>query len=237
MATYKGSGVTHIDFYNTERIIVPTPDISSYSTDELERLTTLQACTARPGEYILSLPAGVGIFLCIKGSKFALKDGSIHGLDSMHDGLRRRVVSFADWTDRDPSQNAMLAELQKRRTTPKQFKVGDLVMPTSGKSWHANGSLPLPILDVGTTVVKVGSAYFPHHAARHATDAEVAAYHKAHCVSSPGPEPPISNATHAGRKVQLPDGPTAIVASSNVAEMTFKAYLGTTPRPGLVVYM
>lgn len=80
------------------------------------------------------------------------------------------------------------------------FKVGDLVMPTTGKRW-AGVVGPSPMLEVGTTVVRIGQSYLPQYEVRPATDTEVAAYHRQHCAGNAAASP-ISNATHAGRRVR-----------------------------------
>lgn len=107
-----------------------TPNVKDYTTEELERLTTLTIDTARPGEFLKIRPnagrdgsyvnrSGEGMFILRNGEQ-AYLDGSTHipTEGALHFSPRRRIRSFTDPTELDPPQDVMLAELKRRKEPP-----------------------------------------------------------------------------------------------------------------------
>ena len=270
-------------------------DWTKYTTEELERLTTLTFQTMKGGEYV-----DVGAIV-LRGHNGSLvtADGHIGGLDRFLNmaTANRRVVSFTDTTERDPSQEAMLAELTRRTL---RFRKGDQVARdfygvvyigrvrkdcTQGDDgvlidWDARqdprsdpdyawmpsficlatpadiaayeARIPkAPVFKVGELVMCGGeiSKVVPvpekfcndawanerqivwmegdpnsplgweyRHKLRPATDAETAAYHRAHCQPKAEPVKPvvISNATHAGQWVQWLGRPCKVLSITNL---------------------
>lgn len=100
-----------------------TPNVKDYTTEELERLTTLEdGKEVRQGEYVMFgnplLPPKVylrtdkatdthGSLVC--------SDGALTTMGSVSYWPVRRVRSFTDPTELDPPQEVMLAELKRRK--------------------------------------------------------------------------------------------------------------------------
>lgn len=190
-------------------------DVKDYTTEELERLTTLTPVTARVGEYVL----GAGVVQLRTKDRVVCSDGSSDTPRAYH-WVERRVHSFANHTELDPPQAEMLAELGRRKQPV--FQVGDVVVDVSA---FQRGTLVVTRCpDMSAEWYSCVDGYGHKWAKepkelRPATDAEIAAYHKAHCVSKAQPEV-VSNATHAGRRVRY-DGVEHIVASQWVAFKLF----------------
>lgn len=97
-------------------------NVADYTTEELERLTTLTCDTrqVKPGEFIM-VRGNQNVFMRTSEytddrKKLIRKDGrfacAARGVSAV---AVRRVRSFTDPTELDPPQEAMLAELERRR--------------------------------------------------------------------------------------------------------------------------
>lgn len=95
-------------------------DVRSYSTDELKRLTTLSPLNAKPGEFLRNVRGGKTVGLILVGGMVAFDNGN-NWPTSMctYVAPERRVVSFVDKREIDPSVDAMLAELTRRERDAK----------------------------------------------------------------------------------------------------------------------
>jgi len=187
--------------------------LSDYTTEELERLTTLTFDTMRPGEYVAPRPMVAQLCDVIPPSirqsvGFKLSSGEIAGFDgsvaphttaAQSYALRRRVTSFTDATELDPTQAEMLAELARRKAPV--FKVGELVMcggeiskvvPVPEKFCNDAWANERQIVWMeGDPNSALGWEYAEK--VRPATDAETAAYHRAHCQPKAAPAKPEVN--------------------------------------------
>lgn len=102
-----------------------TPNVKDYTTEELERLTTLTDMSMRTGEYVINTldearttRRNERIWLMTQQ-----KDEPKLVQGNGHTGTRtawpaRRVTSFTDPTELDPPQEVMLAELKRRKEPP-----------------------------------------------------------------------------------------------------------------------
>lgn len=100
-----------------------TPNVKDYTTEELERLTTLheQCSQVQMGEYVCFCQPEIYLrteaALARMGS--LVRSNGAHALLSATScDLIRRVRSFTDPTELDPPQEAMLAELKRRKEPP-----------------------------------------------------------------------------------------------------------------------
>jgi len=104
--------------------------LSDYTTEELERLTTLTEKTAKPGEFVRRITT----------TTFRMRDSHVTdengytrpASDADYRGPERRVTSFTDTTQLDPPQAEMLAELARRKA-PKPIEG---VVYTMSGGWH-----------------------------------------------------------------------------------------------------
>lgn len=83
--------------------------LKDYSTEELERLTTLTEATAKPGEYCRRWG-----FTLLRLADGQMSDALGNVASPLVNPLERRVRSFTDPTELDPPQSEMLAELERR---------------------------------------------------------------------------------------------------------------------------
>lgn len=100
-----------------------TPNVRNYTTEELERLTTLheQCSQVQMGEYVCFCQPEIYLrteaALARMGS--LVRSNGAHALLSATScDLIRRVRSFTDPTELDPPQEVMLAELKRRKEPP-----------------------------------------------------------------------------------------------------------------------
>jgi len=104
-----------------------TPDPKTYTTQELKRLLTLSFMTCHTGEFGIANASGV-VMLRGTDDYIVRRDGyiSVGGSDQSV----RRVISFDDTTERDPSRADMQRELDRRKamaTAASRFSPGQRV--------------------------------------------------------------------------------------------------------------
>lgn len=109
-----------------------TPNVKDYTTEELERLTTLheQCSQVQMGEYVCFCQPEIYLRICqpeiyLRTEAALARMGSLVRSNGAHAllsatscDLIRRVRSFTDPTELDPPQEAMLAELKRRKEPP-----------------------------------------------------------------------------------------------------------------------
>lgn len=191
----------------------PMKNVRDYTTDELERLTTLSFMTCRPGEYGIANASGV---VMLRGTEYRIvqKNGSISV--GGYDKCVRRVTSFTDPTELDPPQAEMAKELERRRKPQpvegQEYYDPRLVLSTKGnvhrwtraRGWEFNMANSETHRD-----------WTPNQGASQAM------WEKGELVPyTPPAKPTISNATHAGRRVRYTfDGGTGMVTDSDTARV------------------
>jgi hypothetical protein len=115
-----------------------TPDLSTYTTSELERLVTLTCATAATEDYInfcnaiyrrTVIDANAVGALVTQAGRCTMAGNNFTPV--------RRVRSFTDLTEVDPSVDSMKAELERRRAPRLTFRKGDSVVfqPASADLW------------------------------------------------------------------------------------------------------
>jgi hypothetical protein len=121
--------------------------VTGYTTEELKRLITLQAPTTLAGEFVLAIqPSNAKVFLRTDALQFVSETGATHLMENMSGGRRRRVHSFTDRTEIDPSQEVMLVELTRREDRAKfeaEFPIGRKVMWNEMEAVIASNKGPL----------------------------------------------------------------------------------------------
>jgi len=124
-------------------------DVSTYTTEELKRLTTLTFETMRVMEYTMVGPVFMrtdkGV-VSHTGTTYDAKNGGI-----LNASPNRRVRSFTDLTELDPPQAAMLAEMERRKLAA-TFKAGDRVR----YRWEANPGYVYTVDRVSSRSVWIG---------------------------------------------------------------------------------
>lgn len=204
-----------------------TPNVRDYTTEELERLTTLSEQTAKPGEFCRRFNITT---LRLSDDRQAYKSGSVYV--SLGHPLERRVRSFTDATEIDPPQAEMLAELARRKQPQPRFKVGDVIQNLYGRGYEkarkVGSVIPNPKPKASFVYRDERGRYIAYEScAVEPTDAELAAYHREHCVAVPSPAPVVvSNREHGGRRVQFGAG-TGIVASPHDVPALCRGYSST----------
>jgi len=185
-------------------------DLTTYTTSELERLSALNYKAAKPGEFVINAHADVFFRTNVAEGLGALVDATGRQFNEGRLSARvRRVRSFTNLTEVDPPVADMQRELERRKAmdaAAAPYTMGDTVR------WHGNTYRVTGIRSAGTDGAKLTLTRTAGWLDVHVDPREVTK------VEPPTPHPVISNATHAGRRVQhstLGDG--RVVDSKNAA--------------------
>lgn len=174
-----------------DRLENPMTDLSTYTTSELARLVTLNYLTCNPGEFAIVAPFHKKVNM--KMTNGCIVDADGNG-GSPGDASVRRVRSFTDLTEVDPSVTDMDRELARRRNMDEaaaKFAIGERV--GYGVNTYAVADKVTSDRD-GMRLVLGDSSL------RKVDPRDVSRL--------PYTPPVISNATHAGRRVRVAANPS-----------------------------
>lgn len=208
-------------YVNLEDRNMTRPNARDYTTDELERLTTLTLRTLKPGEFaacITKPPLAVMRLIddtCVLANGQRANIGSVYYDHQANEtrlleaiDLRRRVTSFTAPTELDPPQAEMMAELERRRKP----------QPVEGQEYRYRNDDPnwASFRFYAGTWQRRASGETEWRACNTSRPCSICAeaFEKGEMVPyTPPTKPTISNATHAGRRVCFGDRQFIVVSA------------------------